>query len=72
MTPGLSGSLLSREALARVVPKALGGLLDEEGSAPARRRMREGYSSVTRSVGPTAASTSPDGPEANAIELVMS
>ena len=54
MTPGLSGSLLSREALARVVPKALGGLLDEEGSAPARRRMRERYSSVTRSVGPTA------------------
>ena len=54
MIRGLSGTLLSREAVARVIPKALSGLLDEDGCGAARRRLREWYSGVSRAMGPTA------------------
>ena len=54
MTRGLTGSLLSWEALLRVVPNALTGSLGEDDCAAARRRMRDWYAGVTRSVGPTA------------------
>jgi hypothetical protein len=54
VTRGLSGSLLSREAVSRIVPAALSGLLGEDGCPAARRHLREWYAGVRRAIGPTA------------------
>ena len=52
--PGLSGSLLSHEALVHSVPEALAGLLDESGREPARRRLRAWHLPLRSVLGPTA------------------
>lgn len=54
MIRGLSGSLLSHEALGTAVPKALCGLLGESDRDAALRRMRAWYLTVRSSLGPTA------------------
>ena len=51
---GLSGSLLSHDALAHTVPAALRGLLDEHGRESARRELRAWQASVRATLGPTA------------------
>ena len=51
---GLSGSLLSHDALARTVPTVLRGLLDEQGRESARRELRAWHASVRATLGPTA------------------
>ena len=55
MIPGLSGSLLSHEVLAQVVPIALRGLLDEAGREPARRRLRAWHVPLRAQLGPALA-----------------
>jgi hypothetical protein len=50
---GLSGSLLSGEALAQPVPDALAGLLDESGREAARRRLRAWHLPLRSVLGPT-------------------
>ena len=54
MLRGLSGSLLSREALRISIPQVLHGLLGEETLADARRRLREWHRETTATLGPTA------------------
>ncbi len=54
MIPGLSGSLLSHEVLAQIVPIALHGLLDEAGREPARRRLRAWHVPLRGAAGPGA------------------
>jgi hypothetical protein len=55
MIPGLSGSLLSHEVLARLVSDGLGGLLGEEGREPARRRLRAWHMPLRAQLGPALA-----------------
>ncbi len=50
--PGLRGSLLSQDALADVIPDRLRGLLDENGRAPARRRLRAWHLPLRSLLGP--------------------
>ena len=52
MIPGLSGSLLSHEALADVVPRVLNGLLGEAERAAARRRLRAWHLPLRAHLGP--------------------
>ena len=55
MITGLSGSLLSHEVLARIVPDALRGLLDEEGREQARRRLHAWHMPLRAQLGPALA-----------------
>jgi hypothetical protein len=55
MIPGLSGSLLSHEVLARIVPDELRELLDDEGREPARRRFRAWHVPLRAQLGPALA-----------------
>ncbi len=55
MIPGLSGSLLSHEVLARIVPDALRELLDDEGHEPARRGLRAWHLPLRAQLGPALA-----------------
>ena len=52
MIPGLSGSLLSHDVLAHIVPDTLRGLLDEEGLESARRRIRAWHLPLRARLGP--------------------
>ncbi len=52
MIPGISGTLLSEEALEQIAPDALRGLLDERGRAAARKRLVTWHSSLRRELGP--------------------
>ena len=52
MIPGLSGSLLSHDVVARTLPVALRGLLDEDGSETARRHLRAWHLSLRAQLGP--------------------
>jgi hypothetical protein len=53
--PGISGSLLSEDALEHAVPHALRGLLDELGRGSARRRMRAWHVPLRSRLGPASA-----------------
>jgi len=55
MIPGLSGSLLSQEVLAEIVPRAFHGLLDEAGRETARRRLRAWHLALRGQLGPALA-----------------
>src|SRR5262249_26294492 len=52
MIPGLTGSLLSHDALARAIPEALGRELDQSGSGAAQRRMLPVHAEATTTLGP--------------------
>jgi Eco57I restriction-modification methylase len=52
MISGISGSLLSLDALERVLPDALRGLLDENGREAARRRVRSWHQPLQLQLGP--------------------
>jgi hypothetical protein len=52
MIPGLTGSLLSEDALEQVVPDALRGLLGEADRAKARRRLRVWHTPLRSLLGP--------------------
>jgi N-6 DNA Methylase/Eco57I restriction-modification methylase len=52
MIRGISGSLLSEDALERVLPDALGGLLGEGGRGPARRRLLRWHTPLRQALGP--------------------
>lgn len=52
MIPGISGTLLSEEALEQVAPDALRGLLDERGRAAARKRLVAWHTPLRRELGP--------------------
>ena len=54
MIPGLTGSLLSHDALERIVPGVMHGLLDEAGQAAARRAIRAWHVTIRSEVGPAA------------------
>jgi N-6 DNA Methylase/Eco57I restriction-modification methylase len=56
--PGIAGSLLSDDALERVVPEALRGRLDEVGRAAARRRLHTWHLPLRRVLGPVSAARS--------------
>ncbi len=56
MIAGIRGSLLSEDALARVLPDALRGLMDEAGRDAVRRRIRAWYGTVRGQLGPAVAS----------------
>jgi hypothetical protein len=53
MIPGISGSLLSHDVLADVVPRTLGGWLGEGGREQARQRLRSWHHSIAASLGPS-------------------
>ena len=55
MIPGLSGSLLSHEVLARILPDEFRELLDDEGREPARRRLRAWHVPLRAQLGPALA-----------------
>jgi hypothetical protein len=55
MIPGLSGSLLSEDALERSIPDALRGALDERGHARARHGLRSWHTPLRGSLGPASA-----------------
>jgi Eco57I restriction-modification methylase len=55
MIPGITGSLLSIDALERSVPDALCGLLDESGRDAARRRVRTWHQPLRLQLGPATA-----------------
>jgi hypothetical protein len=50
--PGLTGSLLSSDALARVIPAALGAAMDPAGAADRRPRLRRWHRDVCDRMGP--------------------
>ena len=52
MIPGISGTLLSDEALEQIAPSALRGLLDESGRAAARKRLVAWHTPLRRELGP--------------------
>jgi hypothetical protein len=52
MIPGLNGSLLSEEALERVVPDRLRGMLDEFGRRRAQRQLRAWHLPLRQRLGP--------------------
>src|SRR3954454_1947622 len=54
MIPGISGSLLSEEALQQRVPDALRGLLDDEGRGAARRQLAAWHTPLRAVLGPSA------------------
>ena len=54
MIPGVSGSLLSQDALARVVPRSLQGRLGESGRPAALRRLRAQLRVVQSELDPAA------------------
>jgi N-6 DNA Methylase/Eco57I restriction-modification methylase len=56
MIAGVRGSLLSEDALARVIPDALRGLLGEAGRENVRRRLKAWYTAVRGQLGPAVAS----------------
>jgi Eco57I restriction-modification methylase len=58
MIPGISGSLLSTDALERVVPAALAGRLDEQGRERAQRRLRAWHQTARIALGPSASERS--------------
>jgi hypothetical protein len=58
MIRGLSGSLLSHEALDRSIPEVFCGLLGEDTLEGARRRMRAWHLTVRSTLGPTASARS--------------
>jgi hypothetical protein len=55
MIPGLSGSLLSDDALEHSIPDALRGALDERGRARARHGLRSWHTPLRGSLGPASA-----------------
>ena len=55
MIPGVSGSLLSHEVIAQIVPTAFQGLLDEAGREPARHRLRTWHLTLRGQLGPALA-----------------
>ncbi len=55
MIPGVSGSLLSHEVIAQIVPTAFQGLLDEAGREPARHRLRAWHLTLRGQLGPALA-----------------
>jgi hypothetical protein len=54
MIPGISGSLLSHDALERVIPEALRGRLGEVGREEALRRLRAWHRPLLTRLGPSA------------------
>jgi hypothetical protein len=52
MIPGISGTLLSDEAMEHVAPNVLRGLLDERGRAAARKRIAAWHTPLRRELGP--------------------
>ena len=54
MIAGVSGSLLSHDALERVVPDTLAGELGETGRDTAMRRVRQWHRSIAPRLGPSA------------------
>jgi hypothetical protein len=55
MIAGISGSLVSHDVLAQIVPRVLHGLLDEEGRAPARHQLRAWHLPLRAQLGPASA-----------------
>lgn len=54
MLAGVSGSLLSHEALERIIPEALRGRFGEADREPASRRLRAWHRSIEPRLGPSA------------------
>ena len=52
MIPGVTGTLLSLDALTRTIPEALRGRLDEAGRELVRKRMRSWHEPIRRHLGP--------------------
>jgi hypothetical protein len=54
MIPGLSGPLLSHDALERIIPEAMSGQLGESARDAALRRFRHWHRPVAAALGPSA------------------
>jgi hypothetical protein len=52
MIPGLTGTLLSHDALVRAIPEAMGARLDPDGGLQARRRVHGWHARIRHEMGP--------------------